>query len=224
LGISINILAEKAPPSAGYGMFPITRKIVIKSPPESIDNDGMVTIYVRSWRNRGRKYLHASLSAIVWLLREPEVCHKILTGEIHDAFSLSKSILALAVKRAKGEDASYFPADVYGSPTTSKKDLEKYIENLQRDPMNGDGFDYLGTMYTALYFLGIGSKLLSYKGMGYNNGPITYMRSGVTESQMKSLVKSIDEGESIKFLQETLRKSSGFYDTDRFFLAIELKG
>lgn len=99
--------------------------------------------------------LHAVISALLALLREPLITERILFGKIYDRESLAKSILTIAKARLDRKDVSYdcfmlTAEDISLRHYTRKEILERILDSLS-DTNNDDGSDYFSMTFLAAF-------------------------------------------------------------------------
>lgn len=125
-------------------------------------------------------------SAILSILKEPEISERIISGKITTKKQLIKELVGLASRRQRGEDVSIYNKKL----GYSKVDNGKYL----LFPFNHNGTDWISILYLALFIFLYNNRLVlpTITLRMASNGPINSVKEGrMSEMAVREFIRTL---------------------------------
>jgi hypothetical protein len=135
------------------------------------------------------QFISIKVSAILALLREPDIIYDIINGVIKDWKTLVQKLLVISRARLLGEDKSY-------------GDNFDKIFHLSLE-MNSTGTDWASITFLSLYITGLSLGIITSSRVINRlfNGPVQYFCNSLTVNKKNNVLKFLrDNGEELFFL------------------------
>lgn len=151
---------------------------------------GYYDVYIESWDNFHGSNIDVKISAILALLREPDIVEGIIYGEITDMNSLIKSIVRLSVSRFNKDKSNRYLCAVAVGGILTVDNLKMSMLDFLKSPLNDDGSDWYSMLNLAVFC----QTIASIKSNAYicgGSGPADYGRrqSELYEKVLKTYVE-----------------------------------
>lgn len=112
-----------------------------------------ITLYLRSYRNKGIKLSDVRISSVLAILREERIINGILSGEIKNVHDLSRELFMISFDRVQSKDFTYdcFALAGVGDSVKLHSKIMSDVRSSLSGTGNTDGSDWLSILRLAMF-------------------------------------------------------------------------